>query len=143
MVSNKDKIEQFKRELKSYRYYVKSIEEINYKLEELNTKMIGVGSVAPKEVVAGAMSAKVYHSNILDYMAQEERLIESKKYFEKRIEYINEVLDAMEEADSKTLKDIYIRGVRYDVISEEQSYSVRQMKRKVNNMIKENIKDIY
>lgn len=132
----KDRIEQFKRELRSYRYYEKSIEEIDASLEELNVKMVGVSSTPPKDVIAGSMSAKVYHSNILELIESKTHLEEEKKYYTSRIAQIDSKLEKIDQHDAAILKDLYVKRVPYDVIADENHYSLRQMKYYVNNVIK-------
>lgn len=46
MLTEKDKIEQFKRELKSYEFYKKKVQECNEQLEEIAVKLQGVSSPA-------------------------------------------------------------------------------------------------
>ena len=139
MITNKDKIEQFKRELRSYRFYEKSIDEIECKLIELNNRMIGLSSPQPKEVVAGAVSVKYHHDNKLELMIEEEHLIAEREYYLARIIKIDEVLNSMDENDANILRDLYMRRISYDVVSDEQHYSRSQLQRRVNSIIREKI----
>lgn len=140
-ITSKDRVEQFKRELRSYRYYKMRIEELELKLEELNNKMVGVSSTPPKEVIAGSMSAKVYHNNMLELIERKELIENEINFCKDRIKKMDKSLSAMSNNDAEVLKELYVKRVPYDIVADEQGYSVDHMKRRVNTIIKNNLKD--
>ena len=138
-ISVKDKVEQFKRELRSYRYYEKSIDEIDGKLEELRTQRIGVSSPKPKEVIAGKASVQYCapkDSMMLEIMEKEQHLMASRNYYISRIQMINDALSKLDTSDADILRELYIKRVPFDVVADEHHYSAAHFKRYANKLIK-------
>lgn len=140
MITEKDEIEQLKRELKSYNYYVESVREINMKLIEINTKLIGLSSPTPSEVIAGKVSVKYYHDNKMELMDEEAKLITERSYYEGRIAKINSMLDEMNRDSQKLIKGLFMEHISYATMCEELRTSESSLKRRVNSIIKETIK---
>lgn len=136
MLTTKDKVEQFKRELRSYTYYKESVKEINLKLCEINTKLLGISSITYNPVHL-ENAGKPYHDNKLELICDEERLINERSYYERKLTQIDDALNKLNLQDKELLIKLYIEHKKYDELAEEYSYSIRMLKYKVNRLIEE------
>ena len=134
MLTDKDKIEQFKRDLRSYTYHQKMVEELQYKLIELNVKIQGVSSPTMKPVVL-ENAGDPYKNKRSDYWEEEEKLVLERNKHQSEINKINSILNEANEIDKRILIDVYIRRKRIDSL-DYVYWSVDQKKRHINNVIK-------
>ena len=88
MITTNEKIEQFKRDCGSYKYYIKMIVYCDERLEYIAEKLKGVRSVSPKGVVY-ENCCDPYKEMKNDYLTEEEEVIKEKE----RYEYINNNVD--------------------------------------------------
>lgn len=127
MLTEKDKIEQFKRELKSYEFYKKKVQECNEQLEEIAVKLQGVSSPAIKDVIyenAGNPYRK--DSRILELMNDEDRLIDERQRYIDNVLYIeNALLKIPNPNERKMIEDVFIRRVRHEKVAMDNGYSSR------------------
>lgn len=137
----KDRVEQFKRDLRSMHYYEQCIKELDLKLEEINTKLIAVSSPRPKEIIAGKCSAHYYSGSKVELILEEEELIKRRNSYVTQLDIINEKLQFVDSQNLQLLKDLYVRRVPYDVVADSMNMSKGSLKYYVNKLI-ENICDI-
>lgn len=134
MLTEKDKIEQFKRDLRSYTYHQKMVEELQYKLIELAVKIRGVSSPTVKPVVL-ENAGDPYKDKRSEYWEEEELLVLERNKHQNEITKINNILNEASEIDRRILIDVYIRRKRIDSL-DYVYWSVDQKKRHINNVIK-------
>lgn len=135
MITTKDKIEQFKRDMRSYDYYLKKVVVLNQELEAIGVKLIGVSSPKAKDVIC-ENSRNPYANNKLELMYQEERIINERNHTLRLIESIDEKLNRLETKNRELLIDLYIRRKTYERKSGEVYMSERNLKYHVNAIIK-------
>ncbi len=134
MLTIRDRVEQFKRELKSYDFYKKMVQECNEKLEELATQMDGVSSPIVKDVIcenAGDPYRK--DSRILELMIEEERVIDERQMYINRILDVDKKLMLISESDDKkAIVKIYIDRENHQSVADELCIDRRTMYRRIN-----------
>ena len=137
MLTEKDKVEQFKRELKSYEFYKKKVQECNEQLEEIAVKLHGVSSPAIKDVIyenAGNPYRK--DSRILELMNDEDRLIDERQRYIDNVLYIeNALLKIPNPNERKMIEDVFIRRVRHEKVAMDNGYTRMGMHKRINVVI--------
>lgn len=135
MISEKDKIEQFKRELRSYDFYLKSIIICNQKLEEIGVKLEGVSSPRFKDVIY-ENARDPYKNNKSELMYQEEEVIKQRNHYLRQVEVMDKKLNTLMTSERELLISLYIRRKTYEKMADLEYISVRNLKYKVNAIIK-------
>lgn len=137
MLTEKDKVEQFKRELKSYEFYKKKVQECNEQLEEIAVKLQGVSSPAIKDVIyenAGNPYRK--DSRILELMNDEDRLIDERQRYIDNVLYIENALFKIPNPNErKMIEDVFIRRVRHEKVAMDNGYTRMGMHKRINVVI--------
>ena len=135
MITIKDEIDQFKRDLRSYTYHQKKVVELEEKLEELATRMQGLSSPAFKEVVYENTS-NPYSDNRLQLMDEEEILIKERNVHFREMKRLDDALALLDEDKQQILRDIYVKRKNIDYVASKNYCSIRKVKYDVNAMIK-------
>lgn len=135
VLTEKDKIEQFKRDLRSYTYHQKKAMEIDEKLEELTVKMQGVSSPTTKEIILENAS-NPYCERKLELLMEEGELVNERSKHLAEIQRIDDALKLVDENQRKILVDIYVKRRKIDHVARYAYCSVRKIKYDVNDMIK-------
>ena len=137
-LTKKDKIEQFKRDLRSLHYYECCVKELDDDLLVINERLLDVSSPTPKEVIAGVASSHYYTDNKVDLIMQEEKLAEQREVYQKQLDIINAKLKYVDTENIELLKRLYVKRVPYQKVADEQHMSLRSLRYYVNKLI-ENI----
>lgn len=135
VITIKDEIDQFKRDLRSYTYHQKKVVELEEKLEELATRMQGLSSPAFKEVVYENTS-NPYSDNRLQLMDEEEILIKERNVHFREMKRLDDALALLDEDKQQILRDIYVKRKNIDYVASKNYCSIRKVKYDVNAMIK-------
>lgn len=136
MLTEKDKVEQFKRELKSYEFYKKKVQECNEQLEEIAVKLQGVSSPAIKEVIyenAGNPYRK--DSRILELMNDEDRLIDERQSYIDRILKIDEKMLLIPDGiDKQAAIRIYMNREQHQKVANDVGMDRVTLYRRINSI---------
>lgn len=135
VITIKDEIDQFKRDLRSYTYHQKKVVELEEKLEELATRMQGLSSPAFKEIVYENTS-NPYSDNRLQLMDEEEILIKERNVHFREMKRLDDALALLDEDKQQILRDIYVKRKNIDYVASKNYCSTRKVKYDVNAMIK-------
>ena len=121
MISNKDRVEQFKRDCKSYNYYLKKMIECDEKLEVIAHKLRGVSSVSPKGVIY-ENCGDPYKENKNLYLTQEEEVMMERKCYELCNNKVDKILLKLDPLDRSMIKDRFIDKRYHKYIVDKYSY---------------------
>ncbi|HAH93684.1 MAG TPA: hypothetical protein DCM01_07555 [Dielma fastidiosa] len=135
MLTEKDKIEQFKRDLRSYTYHQKKAMEIDEKLEELAVKMQGVSSPSTKEIIL-ENAGNPYGERKLELLMEEGELVKERNKHLTEIQRIDEVLKLLPIEYREMLIEIYVNRCHMDDIANRIPVSRSKLKRDINQMIR-------
>lgn len=140
-------IEIFKNQLRNYELYKSRLEELNKKIEALETKMYGVKSTSLIKMGGGTTNPDTKidnkYNNLDRYdklIAERNDLLEQIKYIEKILENIPSYLDKDKKSINiykKAMIDIYAKRERYeDVIRKyDIAYSPNGLSKCIERMI--------
>lgn len=137
-LTEKDKIEHFKRECKSMRYYRGMFRETEDKLEEIAVRLAGVSSPAIKEVILeNAGSGSNRESKILALIVEEEKLCKEREYWKEQIRYVENMLDKIEETtDRQLIIDMFVdRKMKHREVAKKYYLNRQNMYKKVDKII--------
>ena len=134
MLTERDKIEQFKRDLRSYTYHQKKAMEIDEKLEELAVKLLGVSSPSAKQFVL-ENSGNPYGERKLQLLMEEGELVKERNKHLAEMQRIDEALKLLDENSRRILVEIYIKRKKFDAIALENYCSNRKLTYDVNSFI--------
>lgn len=127
------KIEQFKRELRSYNFYKEALKECNDKLEAVSTSLCGVSSPKLSASNKGGGGNKNYR--IYDLMDQEEKLIRERNMYRYSINQVEERLSKLSEKEQKLLIKLFVNNANYEVVAREMYCSRAKLFYDVNKII--------
>lgn len=134
VLTEKDKVEQLKRELKSYEFYKKKVQECNEQLEEIAVKLQGVSSPAIKDVIyenAGNPYRK--DSRILELMNDKDRLIDERQSYIDRILYVDEKLMLIPNSLEKNAAvRIYVKKEMHQKVADDLNMDRKTLYRRIN-----------
>lgn len=129
-----DKIEQFKRDLKSLRYYEQRIIELEQELEcisrvlyEAKTQHYGE-SKGNKQI------------NKIEFMEIEDKLCKSISVYSSLRDSIKNKLNLLDECDMSLLMDMFVVGRNHYKIAEDRNVSRSKLYRDVDNIIEKLLK---
>lgn len=133
MLTEKDKIEQFKRELKSYEYYHKKVQECNEKLEELAVKIQGVSSPCIKDVIYENAGDPYSSANKLQLIMEEEELVKEMEMYIDRILYVDEKLMLIPNSLEKNAAvRIYVKKEMHQKVADDLNMDRKTLYRRIN-----------
>ena len=123
MITVKDKVEQFKRDCKSYNYYVKMMIDCDERLFEIAHKLKGVSSVSPKGVIY-ENCGDPYKENKNTYLTMEEEVQVERRSYELCNNNVDKVLLMIEDPlDRNMIKDRLIDKRHYKRIVDMYGYN--------------------
>ena len=134
MLTEKDKIEQFKRDLRSYTYHQKKAMEIDEKLEELSVKMQGISSPSTKEIIL-ENAGNPYGERKLELLMEEGELVKERNKHLAEIQRMDEALKLMKKEERDILVQVYIEKIRYDNVAQNSNRSRTALFRDINKSI--------
>lgn len=118
MITIKDRIEQFKRDLKSRNYYQAKSNEFDLKLEELHRIMH-----EPKSIRYGDSIGNGSFS-FIDLMEQEDSIKSEAKVFNSMIHSIDERLSRIDsDNDRKMIEDVYCNRINHEKVAKRYGYT--------------------
>ena len=135
MLTEKDKIEQFKRDLRSYTYHQKKAMEIDEKLEELSIKMQGVSSPAFKDTVL-ENAGNPYGERKLELLMEEGELVKERNKHLSEIQRIDEALRLIDVEGRNILIYVFVNHNSYYESAETFSRSISKLRRDMNTYLK-------
>ena len=135
MLTEKDKIEQFKRDLRSYTYHQKKAMEIDEKLEELEVKLLGVSSPSAKEIVL-ENSGNPYGDNKVQLMMEEEELEKEINHHLNEIIKVDTILSKAKESDRNMLIDVYVKHLRHVNVADKYGYTRIAMYKRIDKILR-------
>lgn len=135
MLTEKDKIEQFKRDLRSYTYHQKKAMEIDEKLEELAVKMQGVSSPATKEIIL-ENAGNPYGERKLELLMEEGELVKERNKHLGEMQRIDEALRLIDAEGRNILIYVFVNHNSYYDSAETFSRSISKLRRDMNNYLK-------
>lgn len=138
MISERDKIEQIKRDLKSYRFYNAKIAEYDEELEEIAVRLQGVKAV--RYDIAHGYNAQHGGDNRMYWIMQESKLINERKWYADAVRKIEAVLGRVDDQTRTMLVEVFIDRKNYDDVAEEMGINRRSLYRKLDYAIRELIK---
>lgn len=132
MITQKDKAEQFKRDLRSRRFYEGMIHEYDLKLEEIAAHLQGVSSIRTDVVRSTGGSRQ---SNIVFWIMEEETCIRERKAYCDQIARMDGLLDKLEDTDRKLIIDLYVKNKRHETVADQYHMNRQNMYKKVDKML--------
>lgn len=137
MLTEKDKIEQFKRELKSYEYYQKKVQQCNEELEVIAHKLEGVSSPCVKDVIYENAGNPYSNVNKLQLMIEEDELIKERDKYIGMIGEIDAKLLKIHNTDEKEMIiDLYIKKINHEKVATDNYYANRAgMYKRINAIL--------
>ena len=133
MIKMKNKLEQFKRDLRSRAFYESMLNECDLKLEEIEVKLQGVSS--PKMDQALSKNKSFHKQNVLEWIMDEEKILEEKNDYLKRIVAIDEKLSLLEEVDRTLIIDLYVKNKRHENVADDYHMNRQNMYKKIEKML--------
>lgn len=125
MITSKDSVEQFKREMKSLNYYKLKIAEAELELESLATIMHGVSSPSFKDVII-ENNRNPYHNNFIELMEEEDKLIKEKSMYKRLADIIESKMNKMDKLLLDMCNELYIKRRNHDNVALDHGYNSRQ-----------------
>lgn len=130
MLTERDKIEQFKRDLRSMNYYKEKTKEITDELIRLARVMHGPKTVKYGEKLGGN------RINYLELMEQEDAFKKELQYYSFLIYSIEKKLKLLEKDEKMLLIELYVNRKKYEQLASEYFASERKLKYDVNEIIR-------
>ncbi len=122
MITVKDKVEQFKRDCKSYKVLIKNLVECDERLIEIANKLQGVSSVSPKGVIY-ENCGDPYKERKNEWLVLEDEVLKDKNAYEVIIKKVDKVLMMIDNpVDRNLIKDRLIDKMYYKKIVDKYSY---------------------
>ena len=138
MISERDKIEQLKRDLRSYRFYNAKIAEYDEELEEIAVRLQGVKAV--RYDLAHGSNAQHGGDNRMYWIMQESKLINERKWYADAVHKIETILGRVDDQTRAMLVEVFVDRKNYDDVAEEMGINRRSLYRKLDYAIRELIK---
>lgn len=135
VLTEKDKVEQFKRDLRSYTYHQKMVTEIDYKIEELKVKLQGVSSPDMKTVVL-ENAGDPYRENKIALMMEEGELMNERNKHLAEIQRIDDALKIVDKEGKDLLTYVFIKHKRYEDSAIIFNSSIGKLQRDIEKFIK-------
>lgn len=134
MLTEKDKIEQFKRDLRSYTYHQKKAMEIDEKLEELSVKMQGISSPSTKEIIL-ENAGNPYGERKLELLMEEGEFVKERNHHLSEIMKVDYILSRIKESDRNMLIDVYVKHLRHENVAEQYGYTRVAMYKRIDKIL--------
>lgn len=135
MITEKDKIEQFKRDLRSYNYYLGMIEECNVQLMAIAVKLQGVSSPRIKDVVL-ENAGNPYSDNKVGLMMEEGKIIDERNKWLSEVKRLDEMIAKIDLKYKKLILDLYVEKKNHDKVAIENYIGRANMYKVVDKEIK-------
>lgn len=131
-----DEVEQFKRDLRSYEYRKKKIEQVETELRYVAVKMTGISSPAPDRIPGTPQTMGGKTDGWYALMDKEEQLIRKRDSLYRDIKHVEEVLDHMQPLDAEIIRRIYIEREGIENVAHDVAYHSRTLYKRMHSAIK-------
>lgn len=135
MITEKDKIEQFKRDLRSYNYYLGMIEECNIQLTAIAVRLQGVSSPSIKDVVL-ENAGNPYSDNRIGLMIEEGKIIDERNKWLSEVKRIDDLLNKLSSGERNVLNEVYVKRKKMESVAERKYISERKLRYDITEIIK-------
>lgn len=135
IVSESEKIAYFRRELSSYKYYLKSIEDINNKIEAIDVELNGVSSPNLRDIPIHSATTETITYRIMELWEEQSKLEKEKLFYQERIKDINAKLNRLSEEDRNMLIDVYVNSIGWDKACMKYNLAKTSLFRKLNHIV--------
>lgn len=139
MITEKDRIEQFKRDLRSYNYYLGMIEECNLQLTGIAVKLQGVSSPSMKDVVL-ENAGNPYSDNRIGLMMEEGKIIDERNKWLSEIKRIDEMIAKIDDEYRQMIIELFVDKKNHEKIANKNFLSRQYMNKLIDNKILEIMK---
>ncbi len=139
MLTTKDKVEQFKRDCKSVRYYTEMIIECNERIEEYDVILNGLGSPNGNTEPKCENARNPYASNKLEPLMKQDEIIRERNDYIRRINDVNRKLNMIQNpVDRQMIVDLYMEKKNHEYTADKYHYASRMaMYKHINKVIEE------
>lgn len=124
----------FKNELRNYNYYRSRVETLTNSIEFLYERLGGVRGIDPSKEPLHSAPNKDYEWQIRD---QIEMLVKKKDLFEKKISYIDAVLECVSEPYVSAVRRIFAEGKNSYMVANDLHMSQNSLLYQINKALKE------
>lgn len=139
MLTLKDRIEQFKRECRSESYYQRVVQELEQKIEEIDTILTGVSSPGFDLGSKAKNGKNKYGTRELELMLKLEGLIQERDnyvYLKRKVS--NTLRKIKNEDDRKMIEDLYVKNLKQEHVALKYNFASRSaMFYHINNILSE------
>lgn len=133
MLSQREKLNQLKRNFESYTYYYHSIKEVELKIIEIETRLEGLSSPRVKEVF---IENKSYHNNIIELTERKERFERMKQKYQKKIYALECLVELIpSKRDQYFIRDYFFNGMSRKDLAAKYIYHENSISRQVNSIL--------
>lgn len=135
MITNKERVEQFKRDCRSYRYYQKCINECNQHIEMLDVKLTGLSSPNGNQ---GPKCENATRPSTLEIIMEQDKWIQKRNDFVKKIDEIDRMIKKIvDPTDKMMVIDLLIYPKSKEYLLNTYYYSnLSHIHRHVNGVLK-------
>lgn len=130
-LTDRDRINHAKSELRNYQYLSNVVEGFNNKLIDLDNRLTGLHGIDPSREPAGWPNP-YSRDELLD---KQQRLTMDRALPLARLSKIREFLDSLEFEDRKIVTDVYIKHVTIEDTATWAYCSVRTLKRRIDEIL--------
>ena len=136
MLTDKDKIEQFKRDCKSNDYYTKTILECNEKIEELDVKLNGLGCPNGNDGPKCENASDPYKSNKLALIMEQDQIIKERNECINKINSVNtKLMKILDPIDRQIIVEVYIDKKNHQHVADKYHMNRQNMYKRINKII--------
>ena len=136
MLTDKDKIEQFKRDCKSNDYYTKTILECNEKIEELDVKLNGLGCPNGNDGPKCENASDPYKSNKLALIMEQDQIIKERNECINKINSVNtKLMKILDPVDRQIIVEVYIDKKNHQHVADKYHMNRQNMYKRINKII--------
>lgn len=136
-MSDKEEIEQFKREIKSVRYWSKKIMELTMDIEQVDLQVENLKQQKNKCLWGHNLNTP-YINQLLELKSQLEKI---RSWFIDQILYVEKIFDDIEnKADKQMIMELYLLNQKYANVAIKYNYAESTMFDRVNRAILKTIK---
>ena len=139
MLTTKDKVEQFKRDCKSVKYYTEMIIECNERIEEYDVILNGLGSPNGYTEPKCENARNPYASNKLEPLMKQDEVIRERNDYIRRINDVNRKLNMIKNpVDRQMIVDLFMEKKNHEYTADKYHYASRMaMYKHINKVIEE------
>lgn len=140
MLTTKDKVEQFKRDCKSVKYYTEMIIVCNERIEEYDVILNGLGCPNGNTDPKCENARNPYASNKLEPLMKQDEVIRERNDYIRRINDVNRKLNMIvNPVERQMIVDLYMERKSYSSMADKYHFGDKSALFKHVNRVIENI----